>query len=1364
MALLPLAGWALEDVTVTPVTFTKPYGYSETVTVNMFTCSPAVSAQEKQAIAAKLTLVRIDEGQDVNTAEGYRYYFEKTGNTENSTIFVASTEGRLRISKLNLSNPGQNSSQQDIHVNVTLDPNADVSWTGQAIEPTVTVSISGLDIDECNGNLTENTHYTLEITNNINPNSSATATVTAKDNTNFSGTKVVDNFFVVGKPSIQNASVTFKNTFAPKFTGGPITVQASDIDKVIVQYPNMEPQELATTEWGIVANGYENNVEAADKTAENAPKVKLQGTNDHEGTIMVPFTIAPATDINIVTFNNINDLTYTGKTAEPVVTAYIELGNNNQYDDNVDYLINVAGEFDLATTNQDVTDAASVTVTGKGKNFATTATKALSYKINPFNLANADVTIDNVEYSANPQEVAPTLTIGTGDDAIIIPASSSYTLSYKDAEGNAQNSEDYNVTKIQNGIKVVATANANTNYTGSTPAFDANNVIKYNITAKAITITAAEFTVGHGADLPVSVSMDEKTLVGNDTWALLTANVDLTNTNNYKFYNDNNGEKGNATANNEVPTDKGFYWYELKDDALTSPTAANYTITPVAARFEITTAQVIARVKTKNDVVYGTDATQWDLEYVSGLGTNAAATATFNTIKGGLNISDNDFAFVDQTLNCTPITAAWLNVVDGNGYEVKYTGTQTYGNYQISVQNGYLKPVAKELNEKTGNDYNVAIQINGGNAITYAGAVPAQTTAWTATYNNHDVKDQLDIAYDEDFNVGARTALVTPKTGNKNFVATRVVQQNNTDVTVNNRPVAYNIGVANLTIKADDKLNWVYGSPNNDPLSFTATGLVGADKGINLADADVAAAHDFTGAVKVDINGSDGVGTHAGALVPSGITASTNYQIEWVNGNLVVDYNTVTVKIKDQTITYGNAPEAFELEVVGDNITDEQKASINQIINWTKATNYDAADMKDVKAYEINATDADAATATNYHVNEILPGSLTIQKRPVTFTAKSYVKVDENTDNRIAYGNLDAWLADLSVSATYIDVTSGSIAANATYNNGEDITDLIATIAPKTTIIGVDNVLELTKFTDGVARNYDITTVNGVLQLTDEGVGELVFNSADIDSEKITDFHGVVKNVKINFTPRNSQTINTNYGTWKAGFWNTLVLPFDISVADLSKALGYAIVNVIDPAGRSLDSNGNPVFKFKLTMKGGNGSAEVLKANKPFVVKLADDIKTVDGNDDPYYYDFGQQTIVAPQNADDLTLDAGFDCKFVGTYTTTGAGKDSEGAGKYWFLVGDYDTKWIYSSKSEWNIVPFAAYIDLSNMDPEKAREATFIMEEIDGSTTTIKSANIDDVKSLGAEGWYNLNGMKMNGAPAQKGVFIQNGKKVVIK
>ena len=49
---------------------------------------------------------------------------------------------------------------------------------------------------------------------------------------------------------------------------------------------------------------------------------------------------------------------------------------------------------------------------------------------------------------------------------------------------------------------------------------------------------------------------------------------------------------------------------------------------------------------------------------------------------------------------------------------------------------------------------------------------------------------------------------------------------------------------------------------------------------------------------------------------------------------------------------------------------------------------------------------------------------------------------------------------------------------------------------------------------------------------------------------------------------------------------------------------------------------------------------------------------------------------------------------------------------------------------------------------------------------TTIAETGITEVKSEAAKSdvWYNLQGMKLNGMPTEAGIYINAGKKVVIK
>lgn len=72
------------------------------------------------------------------------------------------------------------------------------------------------------------------------------------------------------------------------------------------------------------------------------------------------------------------------------------------------------------------------------------------------------------------------------------------------------------------------------------------------------------------------------------------------------------------------------------------------------------------------------------------------------------------------------------------------------------------------------------------------------------------------------------------------------------------------------------------------------------------------------------------------------------------------------------------------------------------------------------------------------------------------------------------------------------------------------------------------------------------------------------------------------------------------------------------------------------------------------------------------------------------------------------------------------------------------------------DILPLGGYIVSAS-----GSNARILIEEPDGSTTAINAGNTD---ATNAEGWYTIDGVKLNAQPVQKGIYINNGKKVVIK
>ena len=91
------------------------------------------------------------------------------------------------------------------------------------------------------------------------------------------------------------------------------------------------------------------------------------------------------------------------------------------------------------------------------------------------------------------------------------------------------------------------------------------------------------------------------------------------------------------------------------------------------------------------------------------------------------------------------------------------------------------------------------------------------------------------------------------------------------------------------------------------------------------------------------------------------------------------------------------------------------------------------------------------------------------------------------------------------------------------------------------------------------------------------------------------------------------------------------------------------------------------------------------------------------------------------------------------------------------------------------SIAPFRAYLKYTAPVSNAPRRGA--AEEALPSRMTVRLVNADgDVTAIGtidtktgeirfdSEAWYTLDGRRLNGKPAQKGVYINNGKKIIVK
>ena len=457
-------------------------------------------------------------------------------------------------------------------------------------------------------------------------------------------------------------------------------------------------------------------------------------------------------------------------------------------------------------------------------------------------------------------------------------------------------------------------------------------------------------------------------------------------------------------------------------------------------------------------------------------------------------------------------------------------------------------------------------------------------------------------------------------------------------------------------------------------------------------------------------------------------TKNYTFKIVEPKAQLTIGKGGIVVTIKDAEKFYGQEDPEFEYTVTG--LQGSDKLGDFTIVR-DKAGK---AEGEKVGGYSLTATIANPDEA-KYTSLTVVPGILTINKAQLTFTMPAQNVAIGATVTALKKDNIKVEGINNSDDAkTLYDLNlTGATTTDATIAAGYNAT--LTTEAQKSYEI----------ITDASTNPVTVAnTISGKLIVGNGAGGTLTLTSVNTDYAAFAAKAGEKVTVNLTINPRNAREVPA--GTvhkWAAQTWNAMVLPFEVSVADLSQALGYAIVNRVDAANTT---EGNVQFKLEM---------DKIPANEPFCVKTAKAI----ANDQTIT--LNNVTIVDGGKAP--SVDAGNGYKFVGAYQTVTITKENP---TYSFLRGD-NAKWARitnpSSTNTWEVVPFDAYVDLTGADA--SREITFTFQELDGSTTAIKAveASVDSANGV-KEGWYNLSGMKLEGAPTQKGVYINNGKKVVIK
>jgi hypothetical protein len=243
---------------------------------------------------------------------------------------------------------------------------------------------------------------------------------------------------------------------------------------------------------------------------------------------------------------------------------------------------------------------------------------------------------------------------------------------------------------------------------------------------------------------------------------------------------------------------------------------------------------------------------------------------------------------------------------------------------------------------------------------------------------------------------------------------------------------------------------------------------------------------------------------------------------------------------------------------------------------------------------------------------------------------------------------------------------------------------------------------------------------------------------------------------------------------YKDGAWNTLCLPFAVTAEQMAETThplyGATIMELdatgtyydsgnhtdTDPHQTGLDADGNLYLYFK--------DATAIEAGKPYIVKWASGSNIFEPTFTGVTIDNSAEAVARKTvTASNSGLNA---VQFIGSYspvTLTGGdpsnlylGTKTDGNNKVSTLFYPQNNKTLNACRAYF-------HVDLNGISQVRA----IVLNFGDGEESTGIVEITDPTPNpspTGAGSWYSLDGRRLSGKPTQPGLYINNGRKIVIK
>ena len=1039
--------------------------------------------------------------------------------------------------------------------------------------------------------------------------------------------------------------------------------------------------------------------------------------------ILMLLTLLPlagfAEDLDMTKFvaENINY----GATALPGVST----GTPAAYTEGTHYEVSTVYYTDEALTNEKAVSALPTQGSGQywlkitGKGTYAGQVYPLSFWIIGTNIGTATIAdVAAVTYTGTAYEPKPVVTFG--NPAVTLVEGTHFTYSWTN-----------NVNASTNETKAVITITGMGNYSGTaTKQFTIN---KADITASMVTaptaLTGLEYT-GQAqtlvADGSVSGLADGNTVSFNykfdgDTW----------------YAKDNDAVKKTNAGNNYVLTWKVAGNANYNDYV---PTTANTVTCAIDKAILVARAQAITTFYgdaldanniqiTYEDFVEGESATN-AANFVAptksfSITTFNAGTYTDGIVLTGGSADNYEIITVNNTLT---INKAKLKLTLMQGK------TATFGTDAASENSWQLK--ITDLYDQTNNaDGALKLEYQSG-ANTY-----------TQVTDQAKVKDYLTVS----------TATSTTATTYQHITGLFIKANDNTAGAVNTE--GYALTLEGGTAKSNYEIDVRDGNSKKLVINAAELTITAANKVKIYGEADPTFTYTVTGGtvttemdtqIKAALTRVAGE-TAGNYIISFGTTAPefTGYTITYKTGKLVIQKATLTITAADQSLYTGNA--------VGD-LDDDDFTVTGLITSDNDATGTGINDDAEISLAFAPAVYSFTSVSTANPTTEWGTGTVKVLNIE---NGKTTVKVLNNSvdgfvGNEYVINATDLASINQPVQLyTTANVATGISVKNVAFVSGVKIGEGNKLIAQNAVDDGIQVILANQAT---LAANYKITLNAGDLTVVDLTETLNLANNSDNNAA---------------IEAADGTTVNVTFGAReiKREIWTTMVLPFTTTVTEVSSKLGYAVVNIVD---QSTSYTGNDLH-MKLHMG-------AIEANQPFLVKYykADEFYTA--TEASNYNTTNAAEIAAGTKTakhegdvkvDNSTLNLNtvqFNTKaivdadaedvdprgniFYGVYAPTDIyGHEYATTTK----TGAIKRLGAFTSDDPFTVVPTAGYFKMANT------EARIFIEEPDGSTTVIKAISAEG-EAVAADGWYTLNGIKLNSVPTEKGIYINNGKKVVVK